>query len=414
MSIIRDSSLAANGQAKIDWVKNYMPILEEIERKYAPLQPLKGKKLAVSVHLEAKTARLCLLLKALGAQVAATGSNPLSTRDDIAAALAANGIEVFAWYNATPEEYKDHLIKTLSFGPDIIIDDGGDFLGLLHGELAHLSDNIIGGCEETTTGVHRMKARERDGLLKFPMINVNDAQCKHLFDNRFGTGESTLTAIMNTTNLVLSGKNVVVAGYGHCGEGIAEKAKGLGAHVIITEINPVRALEATMCGFTVMTMEEAAKVGDVFITVTGCCDIITREHFMLMKNGAIMSNSGHFDCEIDVAYLDETAVKKAILRDNIVGYTLQNGKQICVLAEGRLVNLGAGLGHPAEIMDMSFAIQTMGVLYLIENKGQLKPCVYDISDEIDLRVAELKLKTMGLNIDVLSQKQRDYLNASEV
>ncbi len=409
MSQIRDISLASQGEQRIQWARAHMPLLARLEEEFSRTRPFEGRKISVSVHLEAKTARLCRLLAAGGAQVAVTGSNPLSTRDDICAALAASGMEVYAWYGASPEEYTAHLKAALSFGPDIIIDDGGDFLSLLHRELSHLSEGILGGCEETTTGVLRMRAREREGSLKFPMFAVNDGECKHLFDNRFGTGQSVWDAVMRLTNLVIAGKNVVVAGFGHCGQGVAEKARGLGARVIVTEVNPVRAIEAAMQGYLVMPMEEAAKIGDIFVTVTGCCNVITGKHFMLMKEGALLANAGHFDVEVDAATLRDIAVREELLRKDIVGYTLPNGKTVCLLAEGRLVNIAGGDGHPAEIMDMSFALQALCALYVNQHASELKPAVYDVPRDIDLSVARMKLSTLGLSIDALSREQEQYL-----
>ncbi len=413
MSEIRDITLAPQGEQRIAWVACHMPLLEKLENTFRETKPFAGKKIAVSVHLEAKTARLCLLLKEAGATLAVTGSNPLSTRDDIAAALASRGIEVYAWYNATSDEYMRHLEKTLAFGPDLIIDDGGDFLQLLHGPLAHLSENVLGGCEETTTGVLRMRARANAGSLKFPMFAVNDADCKHLFDNRFGTGQSVWDAIMSSTNLLIAGKTVVVAGFGHCGLGVAEKARGLGARVIVTEVDPVRAIEAHMYGFEVMTMNEAAPLGDFFVTVTGNRDIITTEHFPLMKDGAILSNAGHFDIEIDVVGLRNMALDSIEMRKDVVGYHLPNGRTICLMAEGRLVNLGAGSGHPAEIMDMSFAVQTMSLLHILQHSGELQPRVYDVPKEMDQYLANLKLSCENIKIVSLTQTQINYLNSSE-
>ena len=409
MSQIRDISLASQGEQRIQWARAHMPLLARLEEEFSRTRPFEGRKISVSVHLEAKTARLCRLLAAGGAQVAVTGSNPLSPRADICAALAASGMEVYAWYGASPEEYTAHLKAALSFGPDIIIDDGGDFLSLLHGELSHLSEGILGGCEETTTGVLRMRAREREGSLKFPMFAVNDGECKHLFDNRFGTGQSVWDAVMRLTNLVIAGKNVVVAGFGHCGQGVAEKARGLGARVIVTEVNPVRAIEAAMQGYLVMPMEEAAQIGDIFVTVTGCCNVITGKHFMLMKEGALLANAGHFDVEVDVATLRDIAVREELLRKDIVGYTLPNGKTVCLLAEGRLVNIAGGDGHPAEIMDMSFALQALCALYVNQHASELKPAVYDVPRDVDLSVARMKLSTLGLSIDALSREQEQYL-----
>ncbi len=409
MSQIKDPSLASQGETRIQWVMRYMPLLAALEREFLQTKPLAGKKVAVSVHLEAKTARLCRFLQAGGATLAVTGSNPLSTRDDIAAALVASGIEVFAAYGATPQEYEDHLKQTLAFGPDLIVDDGGDFLSLLQGELSHLADNVIGGCEETTTGVLRMRARDRDGSLAFPMLAVNDAACKHLFDNRFGTGQSVWDAIMRSCNLVIAGQCVVVGGFGHCGLGVAEKARGLGARVIVTETDPVRALEAHMQGYMVMPMADAAPLGDLFVTVTGDCEVIGVQHMEAMKDGAILANAGHFDVEIDVAGLRAMAVSHAPLRNNIESYVLPNGKTLCLLAEGRLVNVGAGDGHPAQIMDLSFALQALGLLYLLENRDALGKHVYDLPRALDDRVARMALEANGVRIDALTPKQAAYL-----
>ena len=413
MSQIRDISLASQGEQRIAWVACHMPLLLKLEETFSKTKPFQGKKIAVSVHLEAKTARLCRLLHAAGATLAVTGSNPLSTRDDIAAALAAGGIEVFAWYNATAEEYHAQLQQTLAFGPDLIIDDGGDFVQLLHSSMSNLAPNVLGGCEETTTGVLRMRARANAGQLKFPMFAVNDADCKHLFDNRFGTGQSVWDSIMAATNLLIAGKTVVVAGFGHCGLGVAERAKGLGARVIVTEIDPVRALEAHMSGFEVMTMNEAAPLGDFFVTVTGNRDIITKEHFLMMKDGVLLSNAGHFDVEIDVAALRSLASDQVEMRKDVMGYLLPNGKTVCLMAEGRLVNVGAGSGHPAEIMDMSFAVQTLTLLHILQNAGSFQPIVYDVPKEMDQYLAKLKLECDAIQIDTLTQTQINYLNSSE-
>ncbi|MFZ5639904.1 MAG: adenosylhomocysteinase [Bacillota bacterium] len=407
--IVRDIKLAPGGKLKINWVQEHMPVLNEIRKEFEAKQPFKGKRVAVSVHLEAKTAYLAKVLKAGGAEVIVTGSNPLSTQDDVAAALADEGIRVFAWYNATPEEYKDHLVKVLETRPQIIIDDGGDLVHILHHERQDLLPGIIGGAEETTTGILRLRAMEKEGLLKFPMMAVNDAYCKHLFDNRYGTGESVWTGIMRTTNLIVSGKNVVVAGYGWCGKGIAIKAKGLGARVIITEIDPIKAIEAHMDGFQVMTMDDAAALGDVFITVTGCKDVIRGRHYEKMKNGVLLANAGHFDVEINKPELAELAKNKRVVRQNIEEFQLADGRRIYLLAEGRLVNLAAGDGHPAEIMDMSFAIQALSAKYINDNAGKLDNRVYPVAEEIDSRVAEIKLGSMGTGIDKLTPEQETYL-----
>ena len=413
MSDLKDIKLAPSGHDKINWVASYMPILNTIKEDFIKNQPFKGLKISMSIHLEAKTAYLAKVLKAGGAEVWVTGCNPLSTQDDVAAALVEDGFEVNAWRGVNEEQYKQHLINTLSLCPDLMIDDGGDLTHLIHGECRHLAKNLIGGCEETTTGIHRLFARERAGLLDYPMIDVNDADCKHLFDNRYGTGQSTLDGIMNSTNLIIAGKTVVIAGYGWCGKGMAMRAKGMGAIVVVTEIDPIKALEATMDGFSVMPMDEAAKIGDLFVTLTGCKDVIRREHLEMMKDGALLSNSGHFDVEIDKVALSEMAVEEWDRKPNIRGYRMPDGRILNLLAEGRLVNLAAGNGHPAEIMDMSFAIQAKGLEYLAKNRGNLEPKVYAVPVEIDREVAELKLRSNGISIDRLSDEQKAYLAAAE-
>ena len=413
MSDIKDINLAASGRDKINWVASYMPILNTIKEDFIKNQPFAGMKISMSIHLEAKTAYLATVLRAGGAEVWVTGCNPLSTQDDVAAALVAEGFEVNAWRGVSEEQYKAHLIKTLSLCPDLMIDDGGDLTHLIHGECREYAKNLIGGCEETTTGIHRLFARQRAGLLDYPMIDVNDADCKHLFDNRYGTGQSTLDGIMNSTNLIIAGKTVVIAGYGWCGKGMAMRAKGMGAIVVVTEIDPIKALEATMDGFSVMTMDEAAKIGDLFVTLTGCKDVIRREHLEVMKDGALLANSGHFDVEIDKIALADMAVEEWQRKPNIRGYRMADGRILNLLAEGRLVNLAAGNGHPAEIMDMSFAIQAKGLEYLAKNRGKLENKVYAVPAEIDREVAEIKLRANGITIDVLSDEQKEYLAAAE-
>ena len=413
-SEIRDESLWESGKRKIDWVKGNMPLLNSIEEEFSQTKPFAGLKVALSVHLEAKTAYLCKVLAAGGAEMYVTGSNPLSTQDDVAAALVHDGLNVFAWYDATPEEYHHHTQKVIEVGPNIIIDDGGDLVNLIHNEYPQLISNVIGGCEETTTGIIRLISMNKDKQLKFPMVLVNDADCKHLFDNRYGTGQSVWDGINRTTNLIVAGKNVVVAGYGWCGKGVAMRAKGLGASVIVTEINPIRAMEAVMDGFKVMPMVEAAKIGDFFVTVTGCRDVICEDSFYNMKNGAICCNAGHFDVEVDVAKLREIAVETKLARNNIIGYKLKNGNWIYVIAEGRLVNLAAGDGHPAEIMDMSFAIQALSALHLVKNKGKFDDMIINVPKEVDYEVANRKLKFWGTSIDKLTDVQEKYLNSWEV
>ncbi len=412
-SAIRDINLHESGKLKISWVKAHMPLLNNLEKEFSRTRPFEGVKIALSVHLEAKTAYLCEVLSSAGAEMFITGSNPLSTQDDVAAALVHEGMNVFAVHGATPEEYESGLRAVISAGPNIIIDDGGDLVHLIHTEYPELIGNVIGGCEETTTGILRLKAMDRSGELKFPMMLVNDADCKHLFDNRYGTGQSVWDGIMRTTNLIVAGKNVVVAGYGWCGKGVAMRAKGLGAEVIVTEVDPVKAMEAVMDGFKVMKMSDAASLGDIFVTVTGCKDVITTRDFWKMKDGAICCNAGHFDVEVAVSALREVATESYIARNNIEAFTLVNGKTIYVLAEGRLVNLAAGDGHPAEIMDMSFAIQALSAKYLVDNKNNLPSesgkMLLHVPVEIDAEVASRKLESWGVSIDTLTPDQKKYL-----
>lgn len=412
-SEIRDINLADAGELKIEWVKRNCDLLRTLEAEFSETKPFKGKKVALSVHLEAKTAYLCKVLAAGGAEMYVTGSNPLSTQDDVAAALVKAGLEVHAWYGSTPEEYNRHIRAVLEIGPNIIIDDGGDLVHMMHTEFKDLIPNVIGGCEETTTGILRLLAMDREGALKFPMVLVNNADCKHFFDNRYGTGQSVWDGINRTTNLIVAGKIVVVAGYGWCGKGVAMRAKGLGARVIVTEVDPVKAIEAVMDGFDVMPMVEAAKQGDFFVTVTGCNKVIDAEDFAVMKDGAILCNAGHFDCEVDMAGLRKLAVETKEMRKNIQGYKLPTGQWIFVIAEGRLVNLAAGDGHPAEIMDMSFAIQALSAKYLVEHEGQLDKMIIDVPREVDNDVAVRKLNFLGKYIDVLTPEQVKYLNSSE-
>lgn len=408
---IRDLSLAGEGQRKIDWVKPRMQVLNSVRKQFEEQQPFKGKKVVICLHLEAKTAYLAQVIKAGGAEVTVVASNPLSTQDDVVAALVQSGIGAHAWYNATDEEYHRHLQLALDTEPDFIIDDGGDLVSTLHTTRPELLGKVKGGAEETTTGVLRLHSMARDGVLKFPMIAVNDAQCKYLFDNRYGTGQSVWDGIMRTTNLVVAGKTAVIAGYGWCGKGVALRAKGLGARVIVCEINPIKANEALMDGFEVMPMIEAAKHGDFFITVTGNTSIINKEHFVVMKPGAIMCNAGHFDVEVNVAQLKEIAVSERVARTNIMEYILADGRQLYVLAEGRLVNLAAGDGHPAEVMDMTFALQALSLEYVALNYETLSPEVYQVTKEIDERVAMIKLQSLGLAIDQLTKEQEAYLAA---
>ncbi len=408
---ITDINLAEEGHKKINWVKNNMPILAGLEKEFLETKPFEGVKISLSVHLEAKTAYLCKVLAAGGAIMSVTGSNVLSTKDDVCAALVEDGIRVFAHYGATPEGYLADIRKTLENGPDIIIDDGGDLVNMLHTEMPELADKVWGGCEETTTGVIRLRAMEAEGVLKFPMVAVNDAKCKHLFDNRYGTGQSVWESIMHCTNLILPSKNVVVAGYGWCGKGVSKYASALGANVIVTEIDPVKAIEAKMDGMNVMPMMEAAKVGDIFVTTTGCQHVITGPHFMEMKEGVILANAGHFNVEVDMAWLEANNKGKKEVRKDIMNYTLSNGKSVNVIADGRLVNIAASNGHPAEIMDMSFAVQALSALYILNNHEELENRVIYVRDELDNLVATRRLEAWGVKIDTLTDEQKAYLKS---
>ncbi len=409
---VKDINLAPYGLEKIEWAYRNMPVLRAIEKELIEEQPFKGMKISVSVHVEAKTACLARALARGGADVALTGCNPLSTQDDVAAALAASGdLHVYAVHGVDEAGYIKHLKMALEFAPDIVIDDGGDLAMLLHSECKELTKNLIGGCEETTTGVHRLEILEKDGKLAYPVVAVNDARCKHLFDNRFGTGQSVWTAIMATTNLVVAGKTVVVAGYGMCGRGVALRAKGLGARVIVTEIDPVKACEALMEGYEVMTMDDASKLGDFFVTVTGCEDVIVGRHFENMKDGAVCCNAGHFDCEVSVKELKQMAVESSELRHNVIGYKLSNGNTVCIIAEGRLVNLASGDGHPVEIMDMSFALQAQSARYIAKYGKDLDKKVIQTPTEIDERVAQILLATKEISIDKLTPEQQKYISS---
>lgn len=409
MSEILNINLAPLGKTKIDWVKAHMPVLGEIEKRFKAEQPFKGLKVALSVHLEAKTAYLCKVLAAGGAEMYVTGSNPLSTVDEVAAALVADGLNVFARYNASESEYRSALISVLSISPNIIIDDGGELVEMMHSEFSANLSEVIGGCEETTTGITSLKKMKAAGRLKFPMMLVNDADCKHLFDNRYGTGQSVWDAIMRTTNLIIAGKTVVVSGFGWCGKGVAARADGLGAKVVITEIDPVRAIEAHMEGYAVMPMAEASRIGDIFVSVTGCSGIVSGPDIMNLKEGAILTNAGHFDVEIDTKALEELSTEVFEARHNILGYKLKNGRTVYLISEGRLVNLAAAEGHPAEIMDMSFAIQALSAEYLVKNRHNLEAELIPVPKEIDNFVARLKLKSLGISIDELTEEQREYL-----
>ena len=408
-SMIRDIKLAPSGHDKIAWVKNFMPVLRSIDEEYSKTKPFAGKKVVITMHLEAKTAYLALVFKNAGEEVIATGSNPLSTQDDVVAALVEDGVTVYSWYNCTNEEYDMFIDKALDCNPDMIIDDGGDLVARIHNERPELIDRIIGGSEETTTGVIRLKALAEQGKLKFPMIAANDAYCKYLFDNRYGTGQSTWDGIMRTTNLVIAGKTVVIAGYGWCGKGGAMRAKGLGANVVITEVDPIKAIEAVFDGFRVMPMEEAAKIGDIFLTLTGCDNVINEKHFALMKDGAMMANSGHFDVEINKVDLLKNSVSHRPVRKNIEEYVQKDGRKLYLLAEGRLVNLAAGDGHPAEIMDLSFGVQFFSALHILNHHQEMENKVYLMPEEINTKIAQIKLKALGVELDELTEEQKAYL-----
>ncbi len=414
MSIVKDLTLAESGRMKIAWVQDFMPALRAIRARMEREKPFAGMKITMSIHMEAKTAYLATCLQAAGAEVHATGCNPLSTQDDVAAGLASLGVETYAVHGVSDEEYKQLLVAALSCHPDLMIDDGGDLVELLTGPCAHLADRLIGGAEETTTGIHRLKARAKAGKLPFPMMNVNDAKCKHYYDNKYGTGQSVWDAIMHTTNLLVAGKTVVVAGYGYCGRGVAMRAKGMGANVIVTEIDPIKALEASMEGMRVMPMDQAAPLGDLFVTTTGCRDVIVKRHFEVMKHNAFLSNAGHFNVEVNGEELARMAVRSFPRRNEIVGYELSDGRVLNLLAEGRLVNLASGNGHPAEIMDMSFSIQALALEYMKAHGRELANDVYEIPQSIDDTVSALKLHGIGMEIDKLTPEQEAYLSGWEV
>ncbi|MDI9608677.1 MAG: adenosylhomocysteinase [Candidatus Verstraetearchaeota archaeon] len=407
-SKVKDRGLAESGKSLLRWAEDHMPVLMSIRRRFSEEKPLRGITIAACLHVTKETGVLIRTLVEGGAKVALAGSNPLSTQDEVAAALAEEGISVFAWRGQTKEEYYSCLREVLSKEPQITMDDGADLITILHSGEGNIS-KVAGGTEETTTGVVRLKAMAEHGVLKYPVIAVNNAETKWDFDNVYGTGQSTLDGIMRATNVLLAGKNFVVAGYGHCGRGLANRARGMGAKVIVTEIDPMKALKATMDGFAVMPMEEASKIGDIFVTATGNKSVIRREHFRLMKGGAILANTGHFNVEIDISALGEEALEKRRLRQNVDEYLMKDGRKIYLLAEGRLVNLAAAEGHPSEVMDMSFANQALSVEYIIKEGKRLKPDVYDVPNEIDRTVAKLKLDTMGVRIDTMTREQEAYV-----
>ncbi len=414
MSIIRNERLADAGLEKIKWVKEHMPVLSELANDFSRSKPFSGLRVAICLHLEAKTAYMALVIKEAGADVTITGSNPLSTQDEIAAALVKEGVEVFAWHNATLQEYDEHVYRTAATAPHLIIDDGGDLITLIHKNFPKSLAQVYGGAEETTTGLIRLRAMEKNGVLAFPVMAVNDGLCKYLFDNRYGTGQSVWDGMMRATNLVVAGKNVVIIGYGWCGRGVAMRAEGLGGRVIVCEVDPVKALEAHMDGHQVMPLTKASAIGDIFITVTGCNNVITGEHFAAMKDRAILANAGHFDIEIDKRTLSCAGEGPRRVRPNVDEYVFPGGKRIYLLSEGRLVNLAAADGHPAEIMDMSFGLQVLSLQYLLKNKGTLGNKVIAMPHELDRQVALLKLKGLQLEIDHLSIEQKEYMESWEL
>jgi adenosylhomocysteinase len=411
MSRVKDPSLAPQGQLKIEWARNHMPVLEKIRSRFEKEQPFKGLTIGMCMHLEMKTAVLGQVFQSGGARVAITGSNPLSTQDDVAAALAVSGPSVYAWRGVAESEHQENLSSVLGHRPDVLIDDGGELSVMVHTTMMELKNSVIGACEETTTGVHRYRAMEIEEVLAYPVMAVNDAYTKYLFDSQHGTGQSALEGIMRATNLLIAAKTLVVCGFGWVGRGIALRAKGLGAKVVVTEVDPVRALEAAMEGYQVMSMREAARIGDIFVTATGCKGIIVPEHYARMKDGAILANSGHYDVEIDVTSLRKIAVSVRVARQNVEEFALSDGRRLYLLAQGRLVNLAAADGHPAEVMDMSFANQALAAEYLVKNKGKLERRVYKIPLDIDREIAFLWLETHQMSIDSVSNEQQRYLTS---
>ncbi len=407
---VKDINLAEQGRKKIEWAESRMPVLMYLREKYSKTQPLKGFKIAGCLHVTKETAVLVETLRAAGAEVAWSGCNPLSTQDDVAAALAKNDISIFAWHGMNVEEFYWAIEKTLEINPNLTLDDGADLIFTIHNKHPEKAENVIGGTEETTTGVHRLRAMAKAGKLLYPVFAVNDAETKWDFDNVYGTGQSTIDGIIRATNVLIAGKTVVVAGYGHCGKGVAMRAKGLGANVIVTEVKPTAALKATLEGFRVMPMDEAAKLGDIFVTATGVKDIIVKRHFEVMKDGAIVCNTGHYDCEINIPDLESLAVDKKEIRPNNEKYTLKDGRSIFLLAKGRLVNLAAAEGHPSEVMDMSFANQFLAMVRLTEEGKNLEKTVHLLPEEQDQEIARIKLETMGFKIDKLTPEQIEYIN----
>lgn len=413
MSKIKDPSLAPPGRKKIEWAESRMPVLMKLRALYSKKKALSSFRISGCLHVTKETAVLVETFEAAGAEVAWSGCNPLSTQDDVSAALDANGVEIFAWRGLSPKEYYWCIEETLKIKPQLTLDDGADLIFTVHKKHTEYLKGLQGGTEETTTGVHRIRAMANDAKLKYPIIAVNDAETKSDFDNVYGTGQSAIDGVIRATNVLFSGKSVVISGYGHCGKGLSSRARGLGSNVIVTEVDPIQALRARMEGYSVMTMDKAAKVGDIFITATGCKDVITKDHFAEMKDGAILANAGHFNVEYSISDLEALAKKKREIRPDNVEYTLPNGKKLYALAEGRLVNLAAAEGHPSEVMDMSFANQFLSILKLAKEGKNLKPDVYEIPRTQDEEVARLKLESMGMEIDSLSKEQKEYLSGWE-
>jgi len=407
---IRDESLADEGALKLEWAESRMPVMMALRKRYSETKPLAGMRITGCLHVTKETGVLIRTLAAAGAEISWSGCNPLSTQDDVAAALVRDGFSVFAWHGMNNEEFYWAIDRTLEHKPTLTLDDGADLIFTVHNRFPHLAETIIGGTEETTTGVHRLRAMGDAGKLLYPVLAVNDAETKWDFDNVYGTGQSSLDGILRATAILLAGKNFVVAGYGHCGRGLAMRAKGMGANVFVTEVDPIQALKATLEGCTVVKMDEAASIGDIFITATGMKDVIVGRHFQVMKDGAVVCNTGHYDCELNIGHLEELATSKKLVRANNEKYTLPNGNSVYVLAQGRLVNLAAAEGHPSEVMDMSFANQFMSMIELARNGPNMENRVYDITKEQDQEIATLKLSTMGLDIDELTPEQVAYLN----
>lgn len=409
---VKDINLADQGKNQIEWAFKDMPVLKQIQERFIKEQPFKGLRLSACVHVTKETAALCVVMKAGGADAVLVASNPLSTQDDVAAALVKHyGIPTFAVAGESVEQYKSHIREALDHNPDIIIDDGCDMVSMIHADYPELASKVIGSTEETTTGIIRLQALEAQGALKFPAVGVNTSLTKHLYDNRYGTGQSSFDGILRAANILIAGKTVVISGYGWCGRGCALRAKALGANVIVCEVDPLKALEAAMEGYRVMPIADAAKEGDIFLTVTGDKHVVDVKHLLSMKDGAFVANAGHFDWEVNVSDLKAYATEIKQIRPNLEEYKLNNGKSIYVLAEGRLVNLVAAEGHPASVMDMSFANQALGIEFLVKNKGKLEKKLYTLPHEVDMKIAELKLKSMGISIDTLTAEQEEYLHS---